>query len=72
MVTMTSLKEGDVVWSVSRQKMGRTSMMRTAVHSVRIHEVHEDHVVASWNGNRPKKFYPREIARWKRTKPAQT
>ncbi|MBD3738945.1 MAG: hypothetical protein IE938_21155 [Pseudomonas balearica] len=47
-------------------------MMRTAIHSVVIHEVHDDHVVASWNGNRSKKFYPREIARWKRNKPARS
>lgn len=72
MVAITALKNGDKVWSVTRQKMGNTTMMRTAVHSVVIHEVHDDHVIASWNGNPAKKFYPREITRWKRNKPKES
>ena len=66
---ISALRPDDVVYSVTRQKAGNTMMSRQACHQVRVMEVHADHVVASWNGNPARKFYPREIRKWRRPAP---
>jgi len=58
-----------VVFSVSRDQMGNTTIRTTRIHCVRILEVNADHVVASWNGNSTKKFYSREFNKWRVSKP---
>ena len=38
-------------------------------HSVVIKEVHDNHVIASWNGNAPRRFGETAITGWKKEKP---
>lgn len=68
---ISSLKPGMVVYSVTRQKMGNTTISTVAVHHVTIESVDLEHrtVVASWNCNPPRKYREREIARWRAKKP---
>lgn len=72
MVAINALKPGDVVYDVSREKMGNTTLRRQVVRNVNIKSVSEDKrsVEASWNGNSVRTFREREVARWKRNKPA--
>jgi len=48
---LSQLETGMTVWSLSRTKMGNTTIKTVTLHSVVIHEVHDNHVIASWNGN---------------------
>ena len=68
---ISRLEPGMVVYSVSRQKMGNTTLTTVAVHHVTIESVDLEHrtVTASWNCNPPRKYREREIARWRATKP---
>ena len=69
MVAIAALKPGDVVYAVSSQKMGNTTMRRKVAHGVRIIEVHPDHVIGSWNGNPPRRFPEFSVRQWRRSKP---
>lgn len=69
MVAITSLKAGDVVYNAKRVKMGNTSLSKTIYYPVKIIEVHEYHVIASWNFNQPLKYGVDSISKWKRNKP---
>lgn len=69
MVAFSTIKPGDVLYQVTRQRMGNTMMKRDTVFTVRIVEVFETHAMASWNGNSPRRFYPRDIAKLRRSKP---
>lgn len=73
MVAITALRPGDLVFSVQSQVMGNTTMRRKATFSVRVVSVHADspspHVIASWNGNPPRKFFVSAIRKWRRTRP---
>lgn len=71
MVQITSLKPGDIVWDVRKERAGNTTMRRTAIRKVQIVEVHAEHVIASWNGNPARKFFAATVRGWKRNKPAR-
>ncbi|MDX6914729.1 hypothetical protein R9X49_06365 [Pectobacterium carotovorum] len=66
---ISSLKPGDIVWSVLRLNMGNTTIKSIGVFSVKVCEVHENYVIASWNGNPREKFRERTISKWRRNKP---
>ncbi len=71
-VSIKTLKPGDVVFDVRRQKMGNTTMSRLACWRVYIKEVNlgANQVVASWNGNTPKTFYASNgKLPWRRSEP---
>jgi hypothetical protein len=51
MATLSKLKPGDVLYDVHSHKMGNTTMSTMGCWAVRVIEVHEHHIVASWNGN---------------------
>jgi hypothetical protein len=76
-MNIKNLQPGQTVWNVQRQKMGNTTISTVAIFPVRIVEVHpreegsmhSEYVLASWNGNRPERFYSRTIRSWKKTKP---
>lgn len=72
-VTIRSLKPGDVLFEARYENAGNTTLKRLAVRSVRIIEVDSEFrsVLASWNGNTAKTFYPRygKFASWRRTDP---
>jgi SOS-response transcriptional repressor LexA len=71
MATITRIKPGQVLFTVTRQKMGNTTISRGVMHRVVVKEVDPDgrFVIASWNGNAACKFYERDVARWKVNEP---
>ena len=68
---LEKLKPGMVVYDVGRSKMGNTTIRTVGVWRVRIVSVDMDtrRVMASWNSNPPKTFYPREVAKWREKEP---
>ncbi len=48
---ISQLEVGMSVWSVSRVNMGNTTLKTVVVHPVVIVEVHDNHVIATRNGN---------------------
>lgn len=67
MATISKLKPGQTVWDVQRGKMGHTTVSTIRVYAVRIIEVGDNFVIASWNSNQPQKYY--DVAKWKVNKP---
>lgn len=65
------LQPGMVVYDVGRQKMGNTTMTTVAVWSVTIVSVDAEtrSVMASWNGNRPSRYYEGSCKKWRETRP---
>lgn len=57
------------VWSLFRTKMGNTTIKTVTLHSVVIQEVYDNHVIASWNRNAPRRFGETAISSWKKDKP---
>lgn len=66
---ISSLTPGQVAWTVTKQKMGNTTVSTVAIHPVRVISVHDDYVVASWNGNAERKFYEKAVKAWRKSKP---
>lgn len=66
---LTSLKPGDLVFNVEKTKMGNTTLKTISIYPVKIIEVHENHVIASWNGNAPKRFGENVVSKWKKKQP---
>lgn len=75
MARLEKVKPGQVLYTVTTHRLGNTTLRTVSVHDVKVLEVHirngggSDHAVASWNGNRPEKFYRGAVARWKTKKP---
>ena len=69
MASINRLKPGQVVYDIQRQKMGNTTVSRGVLYEVKILEVHEDFVLASWNSNKPQKYFLRSIQAWRVKKP---
>lgn len=65
------LQPGTIAYTVTRQRMGNTTVRTIAIHSVRVASVDTEHrtVMASWNGNAVERFYERQYSKWKETKP---
>lgn len=53
----------------SRVNMGNTTLKTVVVHPVVIVEVHDNHVIATWNGNAPRRFGESVVKGWKKEKP---
>ncbi|EMY1073305.1 hypothetical protein AAIE55_004087 [Salmonella enterica] len=66
---ISQLEVGMSVWSVSRVNMGNTTIKTVVVHPVVIVEVHDNHVIATWNGNAPRRFGESVVKGWKKEKP---
>ena len=66
---ISQLEVGMSVWSVSRVNMGNTTLKTVVVHPVVIVEVHDNHVIATWNGNAPRRFGESVVKGWKKEKP---
>ncbi len=73
MATISKLKSGQLLYSVTRVKMGNTTMSRLAVHPVKVIEIDPDgmFVLASWNSNPARKYFPGQVAKWKVNMPAR-
>ncbi len=67
MATISRLKADQVLYTVTRRKMGNTTISMGVLHRVVVKELDPEgrFVVASWNGNTPRKYYERDVARWK-------
>lgn len=72
MAAISRIKPGQTLYSVTKQQAGNTTMRRTAVHLVVVTEVDPDgkFVMACWNGNPARKFFPNSVAKWRVSKPA--
>lgn len=64
-----TVKPGDVLYEVRSERAGNTTMRRQATRPVYIEEVHEDHVIARWNGNPAKRFGFKAVLSWRRSAP---
>lgn len=67
MPDIKNMKVGQRLWTVRRERMGNTTMKRTAIHDVVVKEIDPQFrwIIASWNGNPAQKYFPRAIRRWK-------
>jgi hypothetical protein len=56
-IKFEKLKEGMTLYTVSKHKMGNTTINTVSVHTVKIISIdeHERSFVYSWNGNAPEK-----------------
>jgi hypothetical protein len=66
-----TVKAGDVLYDVHRQKMGNTTMSRLGCWDVKVISVDAEAgtVLASWNGNPAQTYYRRSVEKWRRSKP---
>lgn len=71
MATISKLKVGQVLYTVTRSQAGNTTLRTVHVHEVVVLEIGEDgrFVMASWNHNPVRKYWPNEIDGWKVSKP---
>jgi hypothetical protein len=68
-VKFETVKAGDVLYDVHGERMGNTTMRRKGVWKVRVLSVEADHAVVSWNGNPPRKYWPRDFKSLRRSEP---
>jgi hypothetical protein len=69
MATMSKLKPGDVLYDVHRTKMGNTTASTMGCWIVRVIEVHGTYIIASWNGNPPRRMFEHSIKKLRVNKP---
>lgn len=70
-MTLDKLKPGMIVWDVHRQKMGNTTMSSMCTWSVEIIsvDVEKGIVVARWNGNQARMYWPNQWRKWRLVRP---
>lgn len=75
MATLKKLKPGQDLWSLETTKMGNTTMRRKALYRVRVVEVDPSPepkwAMCSWNGNTPRKYDARDVARLRVKEPQE-
>lgn len=66
-----NLVPGKTYLSVTRERMGNTTMSGDSVHGVEIVEVSDDFVsaIVRWNGNAPKVLYARDLRKLREVPP---
>ena len=66
-----SLIQGGTYYTVTRHKMGNTTISTVSVHAVIVISLDSvrETVIASWNGNTPQKYYEHQYKKWRKTKP---
>jgi len=71
MAVIGRLKVGQVLYQVVRQKCGNTSVSRGCLYTVKVTEIAEDglSVMASWNGNKPRAYSAKQVAKLKVNRP---
>ncbi len=71
MANIENLTIGQVLYTVTRRKMGNTAIRENAVHAVIVKEIdlQKRRVLASWNSNAPRWFYGGNVTKWKIKKP---
>lgn len=66
---ISALSAGQLVYSVEKTTMGNTSLKTISVYPVTVTEVRETSVMASWNGNAPRRCSEAAVKKWKVEKP---
>lgn len=63
MASINKIKSGQVLFDKHKHRAGHTTIMIEDVWPVYVVSVHkeEGYVIASWNGNKPEKFYENRI-----------
>ena len=71
MASINKISPGQILYSVEKTTMGNTKMTRNACFPVKVIEIGDDKtwVLASWNGNTPRKFFLSSVKKWKANKP---
>lgn len=71
MATISKLQPGQVLYQIQRQKCGNTMVSRGCLYEVRVVSIAEDgkSIMASWNGNPPRRFYQKQVASLRVKKP---
>jgi hypothetical protein len=69
MATLSRIKPGQILWSVTRGNMGNTTVRTSHLYEVRVIDVHDDFAIVSWNGNPPQRYYSGHIAKLRTKKP---
>lgn len=75
-LTIEKLAPGMTVYDCHREKAGNTTMSVEGTWEVTIKEVHvgkgwsdgvfdASYVIASWNGNEARRYYPAQFSKWK-------
>jgi hypothetical protein len=71
MAQIKNLTIGQKLWDKHKYKMGNTTMRTWGVWDVIVKEIDPQHrfIIASWNGNPPRKMYGREVGKLKIKEP---
>ena len=71
MAAFKNIKPGQILFTVSRHRMGNTTASTISVHRVSVVSVDEEAqtVTASWNGNRARVYFRGEYSAWKVSEP---
>lgn len=71
MATLANLKPGQVLYEVVSHRMGNTMCRTQSLYEIKVIEVNvaEGWVLATWNGNKPKRCLDYHVRRWKVNKP---
>ena len=66
-----TVKAGDILYDVHRERMGNTTMSRLGCWTVEVIDIdHEEgRATVRWNGNRPQTYFVRQIERLRRSIP---
>lgn len=73
MASFDRIKEGQVLYTVTRQRASNARITRQAVHAVQVISVDRAArcVTASWNCNPARTYRESQVAKWKINKPNQ-
>ena len=65
------LEEGMTLWSLSKHRMGNTTIKTMAVHKVKVISIDRDkrRAMCSWNGNPARLYFERDIEKLKANEP---
>lgn len=71
MAQIKKLKVGQVLYTVTRSRLGNTTLRTVHVHEVVVKEIDPEgkFVIASWNHNRAEKYWAGDVGTWKVSKP---
>lgn len=71
MAKISKLKVGQVLWDTRRERMGSTTLTRVCVYEVWVKDIDPEgrYIIASWNGNSPKKMWEQEVSKLKVKEP---
>ncbi len=66
-IKFETVKAGDKLWDVHRQKMGNTTMSETCSWPVEVISIDENGAMVRWNYNSPRRYSRRDIERLRRS-----